>query len=637
MPLALPIPQPPRGMTVPRPHQRAWRCWQDGQHLAERQQWLAAAKAFAQATQLHADLPYGLAAVHALIRAGRARDAVHGAEALQQRHPGSALAYTLHAHALLELGLHEPAVRVLREMPPEIKRDIDHLLALGLALQRGHKHGEAITVFFEALALKMEDAHLHFHLGTSFKELGLKAEAAECVRTAVMLGVGTSELAARGLLCFLEREACRWELAEHELASLRRKVNALQAGQPMEANPFCHAVLVDEPGEVMRVAQHHALHLQGRTHALWRRAAKAHGGRLRLGYLSSDFHTHATSQLMVQMLEHHDRSAFEVTLFSAGPDDKSATRARVQAACEHFVNLRGQGHAAMARTIREAEIDVLVDLKGITHDNLMPVLAQRPAPVQLSWLGFPGSTGAPYIDYVIGDAVVTPLENAAHFTEKIAQLPRCYQPNDNLRARPPAGARSAFGVDEETLLLCGFHQSYKISAPVFDQWCGLLRELPQARLWLLAWNASVEGALHAAAAQRGIAPERLLFAPVLPLAEHLARLACADIFLDTWPCNAHTTASEALWMGVPVVSLRGSTFANRVGASLLHAVGLDELVCTGVESYRDTVIALGRDAPRRQRLRAHLGGQRGADGLFDGKLFAREFEALLQRIWQRAC
>jgi predicted O-linked N-acetylglucosamine transferase (SPINDLY family) len=273
----------------------------------------------------------------------------------------------------------------------------------------------------------------------------------------------------------------------------------------------------------------------------------------------------------------------------------------------------------MARRIRELNIDILVDVKGATDGTLLPVLAARPAPLQLNWLAFPGTSGAPYIDYVIGDAIVTPLEHAAHFTEKIAQLPRCYQPNDARRARPLAADRAAWGLPADRTLLCAFHQSYKISAAVFDRWCELLQRLPDAVLWLLQWNANVRDSLLAAAAARGIGPERLLFAPLLPLDEHLARLACADVFLDAWPCNAHTTAGEALWVGVPVVTVIGETFAQRVAASLLHQVGLDELVCHDETGYVETVAALAQDpgrrtAPRREEFPAITSSPRGSSG-----------------------
>jgi predicted O-linked N-acetylglucosamine transferase (SPINDLY family) len=395
-------------------------------------------------------------------------------------------------------------------------------------------------------------------------------------------------------------------------------------------------VLVDDPAEQLKVARHYALHVTTKVRMLPRVRARDHGRRLRLGYLSADFHTHATSQLLVQVLEQHDRQRFEVFALSTGPDDGSPLRRRVVAAVEHFEELRGMGHAQVAQRVRELGIDILVDLKGATYDAPLPVLAARPAPLQLTWLGFPGTTGAPYIDYLIGDPVVTPLEHAGHFAEKIAQMPLCYQPNDAQRARPQPSTRSDWGVPEDGLLLCGFHQSYKISEPVFSLWCELLRERDDALLWLLQWNTNVQDTLRAAARARGIDPQRLLFAPVLPLQQHLSRLACADLYLDAWPCNAHTTAGEALWVGVPVVTLQGLAFAQRVASSLLHALQLDELVCRDADAYRRTVLALAADGPRRAALKAHLSRQQRSSPLFDGVAFARDLEALLQRMWQQA-
>ena len=636
--MAIVLPQPAHPATTHAADKRlrAHRQWLAGEEQARRDDWRAAAVAYQQAAELCADSAYALAAIHALIKADRAVDAVRTARQLREREPRTPLAHTLESHALLSLGRPEEAARCLRELPADLPRDHDHLVSLAVALQRCHRHEDAIRGFFEALALKMDDALSHYRLGMSFKDIGMKAEAAECVRTAVVLGVGGSDLAARGQLAFYEREACRWSEAAQVLAELRPRVLALADATPMEAAPFVHAVLCNDPLEQLKVARHHALHVERGVLPLPRRAARAHGGRLRIGYLSADFHQHATSQLMAQMLESHARNGFEVTLFSAGPDDGSAMRTRMRAASEHFEELRGQGHAAMARRIRECNIDILVDLKGATYDTLLPVLAHRCAPVQVNWLGFPGTTGARYIDYIIGDPVVTPLADAGAFAEKIAQLPLCYQPNDSQRALPVAAGRAHWGVPEHKLLLCAFHQSYKISAEVFDEWCALLHALPDACLWLLEWNRNVRIALQAAAAQRGIAQQRLIFSPVLPPDQHLSRLAEADLYLDAWPCNAHTTASEALWVGVPVVSLRGRTFAQRVAASLLHAVGLPELACADTASYREMVLALAGDRGHRQQLREHLAGQATRSPLFDGTRFARDIEALYARMWARA-
>ncbi len=336
------------------------------------------------------------------------------------------------------------------------------------------------------------------------------------------------------------------------------------------------------------------------------------------------------------MLECHDRARFEVTLVSAGPDDGSAMRNRLKFACHRFEDVRGLSHTQMAQRIRELRIDILVDVKGGTDGTLLPVMACRPAPVQVSWLAFPGTSGASYIDYFIGDRIVTPLALAEHYTEKIAQLPHGYQPNDAHRSRPERADRARWGLPEGELLLCAFHQSYKISEPVFDAWCRVLQRVPQATLWLLQWNTNVQAALVAAARARGIGAERLRFAPLLPLDEHLARLACADVFLDAWPCNAHTTAGEALWVGVPVVTVLGRTFAQRVAASLLHQVGLDELVSIDAHDFVDQVVALAQDAPRRAALREQLTAQAASSPLFDGARFAGDLQALYERMWSRA-
>lgn len=633
MPLALPEPHAPSsGAGAPL---RAFRRWQSGQAHARHERWWQAAQEFEQAYAAHADDAYGLHAAHALICAGRADLAVGRTQALRARRPALGLAYTLESHALMDRGRHAEAIECLASVPPDAPRDNEHYISFGVALQRSRRHGEAVMAFLQALALQPNDAMTHYRLGMAFKEQGQKVEAAECVRTALLLGLDTSDLAARAQLAFLEREACRWPQAEAALAELRRAVAAAPAGQPRETNAFVHAVLVDDPLEQKKAAQHYALHVASRVTPLPRKLAKAHAGRLRIAYLSADFHQHATSQLMVQMLESHDRSRYEVTLVSAGPDDGSALRRRVVASSERFEDVRGQGAEAIARRIRALEVDILVDAKGATLGTLLPVMAHRAAPVQATWLAFPGTSGAPYIDYLIGDAVVTPLAHAAHFSEKLALLPHAYQPNDG--SRPvPQGMRAAWGVPEGVPLLAAFHQPYKISAEVFDAWCRILHAQPDAVLWLLEWNPGVRGTLEAGARERGIDPARLHFAPPIAPERHLERLACADLYLDTWPCNAHTTAAEALWAGVPVLTLVGPAFAQRVAASLNVQVGLAEGICSSVDAYVEAATAIAADPARRRVLHDRLVAQRRASPLFDGVRFARDIEALYDRMWARA-
>lgn len=629
--LALPEPAVARSAKGRRAH----RHFLDGRVHASKEQWPRAVQSYERAADLLHDSAYALAAAHAAIKAAQPRNAVTRLRKLRQANPELTLGYTLESHAWLELGRVDEAVAVLQSLPGPAERDHTYHVSLAVGLQRLGRHEGAVQSFMAALALKIDDALSHFRMGMSFKDLGLKAEAAECVRTALVLGLGSSELSARALLAFLEREACRWDEADRELATLRAAVRAAPVEAAVETGAFVHAVLVDDAAEQCKVARLYARHLAGQCVPLPRKPARAHDGRLRVGYLSADFHQHATSQLAVQMFEAHDRARFEVTLFSAGPDDRTPLRERVRNSAEHFVDLHGQGMAQMAAAIRERQIDILVDAKGATAGSVMQVMAYRAAPLQVSWLGFPGTSGADYIDYLIGDPVVTPLAHASHFSECIAQMPLCYQPNDSQRALPQAQPRAVWGLPDGALVLCGFHQSYKISREVFATWCRLLRDLPGAVLWLLCWNANVQNALTAAAAAHGIAPGRLVFAPVLPAEQHLSRLAAADLFLDTWPCNAHTTASEALWVGVPPVTVLGETFAQRVAASLLHASAMPELACPDVARYEQTVRELAADPARRAALRARLVAQR-ASPLFDGVRFARDIESLYERMWARA-
>jgi predicted O-linked N-acetylglucosamine transferase (SPINDLY family) len=555
---------------------------------------------------------------------------------LRSREPGLTLAYTLESHAWLDLSQPEQAVAVLQALPPQAARDLPYLNSLAVTLQRLGRHDAAVQAFLQVLALKIDDAVAHFRMGMSFKELGLKAEAAECVRTALALGLGSSELSARALLVFLEREACRWPEAATELARLRSAVQAAPEGGAAESGAFVHAVLVDDPMEQRKVAAMYARHLAAGVAVLPRRAPRGGTRRLRIGYLSADFHRHATSQLMVQMLENHDRDRVEVFLLSAGTDDGTPLRRRMQAASEHFVEMHGRPLHEIAAEIRAREIDILVDVKGATYGSIAQVMAWRAAPVQVNWLGFPGTSGAEYVDYVIGDPLLTPLAHAPWFSEKIAQMPHCYQPNDGRRWRPPPSARANWGAPEGAVLLAAFHQSYKISEPVFDAWCRILRAVPDAVLWLLRWNANVQAALERAAAERGIPAQRLAFVPLLGAEEHLTRLACGDLYLDAWPCNAHTTAGEALWVGLPPVTVVGKPFAQRVAASLMHTAGLGDLVCDDADAYVDTVVTLARDPARRDALRAQLLAQRDSNPLFDGRRFARDIEALFGRMWSRA-
>jgi len=353
------------------------------------------------------------------------------------------------------------------------------------------------------------------------------------------------------------------------------------------------------------------------------------GNRLRIGYLSTDFHTHATAFLAAGMFEAHDRERFEIVAFSSGPDDGSPMRRRLTRAFERFVDVRGSSALKLAEAIRKHGIDILVDLKGHTEGAPPAVLGLRPAPIQVHYLGYPGTLGGALVDYLIGDPIVTPPQHAADYAETLALLPHSYQVNDRSRPIEPPPPREALQLPRDAVVLCCFNSIYKLNPMVFDAWAKIMARAPDTVLWLLARRDDdpAVGALRKEAVKRGLDARRLVFARSRPNAEYLGLYQHADLFLDTWPYNAHTTASDALWAGCPVLTWRGETFAGRVAASLLTAVGLPELVCDDVEDYITAAVAIAQDPDYRARLKHHLAGPGRASPLFDTVATTRAIEA----------
>lgn len=618
---------------------RARAAWQAGQTHAKRGAWDQAARSFESAARHDPHDPaIALNLARALMAQRRCDEAAEAAARAYNLNPHNPIACAYTAHCLMEGKRFRDAARCLQSLPEDLERGLDYWSTLARALQHGHQPREAIDAYLHALALDIANAGLHYQLGLCFNELTMKAEAAQCLETALAIGAGPHELSIRALLAYFARDAFQWAHAEEALACIRHKLRELPDDIALATTPFAHVTLQDDPLDQLKAARMLSRQVAQRTQPLAPRASDWRPGgtrRLRVGYLSADFHQHATCILMAEMLEQHDRQRFEVTLYSHGKDDRTSMRRRIEAACEHFVDLRDTSDREAAERIRADGCDLLIDLKGYTANNRFTIFAWRPAPVTAAFLGFPGTTGADCVDYFIGDPVVTPLANQPFYSEQIAQMPVCYQPNDRQRPLPTPPARADEGLPGEALVLAGFNQPYKISAQVFDAWCTLLHELPQAVLWLLEWNEQSREHLGREAQARGIDPARIVWAQRRLPAEHMARMQLADLFLDTWPCNAHTTASDALWAGVPVVTFTGQTFASRVASSLNHAVGLPELVATDREDYLRIARALAADPARRAALRQRLVQARSESPLFDSLRFVRDFEALLLRMMQR--
>jgi predicted O-linked N-acetylglucosamine transferase (SPINDLY family) len=349
---------------------------------------------------------------------------------------------------------------------------------------------------------------------------------------------------------------------------------------------------------------------------------------LRIGYLSSDFQEHPTSRLIAELFEQHDRSRFEIYAYSYGKDDGGKMRTRIAGAVDRFYDIRMTADHNTCKHIERDGVDILVDLKGYTESHRLSLMALRPAPIQIHYLGFPGTTGAPFIDYFISDPVASPQGADELFSECLIRLPHSYQINDRKRALPEnALPRSAYGLPDGAFIFGEFNNAYKITRDVFNVWMRLLVAVEGSVLWLYEKNPEATANLRREAEKQGVNPSRIVPALPLPQSEHLQRYRHADLFLDTSPVCGHTTASDALWCGVPVVAIAADSFISRVAASLLCAVGLSELVTTDLAAYEALALALARDPKRLEGLRRHLEEGRMRFPLFDSLASTRALEA----------
>ncbi len=470
-----------------------------------------------------------------------------------------------------------------------------------------------------ALARNPTSAPLRFEYASLLEDAGEPAAAAEAYLQAVRLDPNHGP--ALSQLVFLKRWLADWR----DLPSLEQRLReGVAKGRPL-LSPFVLLGQPSTPEEQRRCADAWSAALAGPPLRSRRPLSQ---GKLRLGYLSADFHTHATAFLASGMFERHDRSRFDVAAYSIGPDDASPMRARLTRAFDRFVDVRGGTPDEVAARIRDDGIDILVDLKGHTSGAPPRILALRPAPIQAHYLGYPGTLGGGLVDYLIGDAIVTPPTHAAEFAEAVVRLPGSYQVNDRNRPIVEAPPRSALGLPDDAVVLCNFNATWKLRPEVMDAWATISQRVPNVVLWLLARRDGDPAIanLRREAEARGIEPSRLVFATARPNAEYLGLYARADLFLDSWPYNAHTTGSDALWAGCPVLTLHGTTFASRVGESLSVTVGLPELVAADVAGYVEQAVSLALDAQARTRLRRHLLGPGRDSPLFDTERTTRALE-----------
>ena len=513
-----------------------------------------------------------------------------------------------------------------------IDRDrADVLVNRGNTLRELHLPEEALASYERALAVDPDFAAALNSQGNVFREFKRHDEALASYRRALAGTPGYSEALRNSFYASLE--CCDWS----DYAALRRRIVEDVAAGGFIENPFSFLWTSRDPLEQQRCARQYVRqHFQVLPPPLRPDAPYRHE-KIRVAYLSADFHGHATSYLMAGLFEQHDTAHFDITALSYGRAVSDDMRARLTGAFSRFMDVQNLGDRAIAQALRELEIDIAVDLKGYTKDSRPGIFAHRAAPVQVSYLGYPGTMGASFIDYIVADRFVIPTDQRPCFDEAVVYLPDSYQVNDSKRRiaeRTPS--RADLGLPDDAFVFCCFNNNYKITPDVFDVWMRLLRGVAGSVLWLFEDNMAAVRNLRREAERRGIAAERLVFAPRVGLEDHLARHRRADLFLDTLPYNAHTTASDALWAGLPVLTRIGEAFAGRVAASLLNAVGLPELVAATMDDYETLALTLATDPFLLADIRARLARNRLAHPLFDTARFSRHIEAAYRTMWERA-
>ena len=533
--------------------------------------------------------------------------------------PGSVDAHRNLGRLLRLQGRREEALSHLRRALEIDPSQADSCNDLGTAYRESGDLEGAEARYRKAIELDSNHVDAHYNLAETLKLQGRLDEAAALDER--VLALKADYFPALGALIHLRQHMCAWDGIEELWERLRHEA----IGKPGAGiSPFSILSQPTSPQEQLACAKAWAeqelapLAAERARQGFDFPAPRRVRDKLRIGYLSWDFHRHATAYLIAELFELHDRDRFEIYAYAFGPDDGSAIRARIRAACDRFIDVADQTYVATSQAIYNDGVDILVDLKGYTQGSRPQIMALRPAPIQVNWLGYPGTMGADCMDYIIADPHIIPDAMERFYSEKVIRLADCYQINDRRReisARTPS--RDECGLPAQGLVFCCFNLSYKILPDIFGRWMRIMQAVPKSVLWLLDTNRWAVENLQRAAAAQGVAPERLVFAPRLPQAEHLARYRLADLALDTFPYTSHTTASDALWAGCPLVTCIGETFASRVAASLLINAGMHELVTESFEAYERLVLKLAASPEKIGRLRDELQAGRDSCPLFD--------------------
>jgi predicted O-linked N-acetylglucosamine transferase (SPINDLY family) len=547
--------------------------------------------------------------------------------------PNYAEAHRNLGNIFVELKRYDEAITSYRSALLITPDDVEAHNHLGMALLHLERYDDAHTAFSQAIRIQPSDAEAYNNVSYLLMSLKKYDEAMTYCRRA--LEISPSSGKASSQLAFSMQQTGTWA----GLDAVERQILARIRTDSGYVAPFFFLGIGSTPEDQLRNSRQY-LHENklDAFPALWQGQKYAHD-KIRIGYVSGELHAHPMGYLMVELFEIHDRTKFEVFAFSYGPDKPSPIRARLMNAFDRFLDVRQKNDSEIARQITRYEIDIAVDLTGYMPECRPGILSQRPAPIQANYLGFPGTMGAEFIDYIVVDPFVVPVDQQPFFSEKLVHLPNCYQVSDstrNIAERTPS--RIECGLPEHGFVFCCFNNGYKITSSFFDIWMRLLATVPASVLWLLSDTKSQEDNLRKAAEARGISPDRLVFAPKLATSEHLARHRLADLFLDTLPYNAQTTANDALWAGLPLLTCVGQTFSGRVAGSLLRTAGLSELVTYDVGSYEILARKLATEPALLQSIRAKLARTRLTTPLFQTDRFRRHIESAyigMWKTWQR--
>jgi len=501
------------------------------------------------------------------------------------------------------------------------------LLGIGAIMVQLNRFDNAYAAFREAGRLQPKDWRAAEGIAMTLVALRRFEEAVPALEALGRAAPWVKNLT--GHLFHARLNCCDWRDYHATAADIARRV---RAGEHADL-PWSFLIHSTSPADQLQCARIYMDDKCVHMRSIKRRVRGS--GRIRLAYLSADFHGHATSYLAAGLFECHDRSRFETTAISYGPADDGPMRDRLRRAFDRFVEVQDRSDEAIASLIDELGVDIAVDMKGFTTGSRPQLLAYRAAPLQVAFLAYPGTMGCGFVDYVIADRHLIPDCDRPHYSEQVIWMPGCYQVNDAARTDACTPSRSDAGLRDTDFVFCCFNASYKISPDIFAAWMRILADVEGAVLWLLEGCPAAVRNLRAEAERRGIDPSRLVFAPALPAAGHWARIRLADLFLDTLPCNAHTTASDALWAGVPLITITGSTFAGRVATTLLHAVGMPDLCVSSIAQYERLAAELARSPGELAAIRTRLANGRRSSALFDTAGYCRHLESAYREIHAR--